>query len=328
MPRVAKVKEKIVDNPFAWIALVISVIILSVLAVIVTFQDSLFDGKVLAVVGDKKIYENDLNESIYGLGFLGSLSEPQETSTEVKKQLLDDLIEYEILEKKAEELGITVADEKIESYAKETVVNYENLISSQKEIVKKNAKLALLRNLVKDKILTWSEGKLLICSFYLHYYGPPSDKTEAEREALIPKDKEYAKNKAQELYDAVSSGKMTFDQAMNVIKNDSVVGNVAWKPYTMTFTSEFTKEDSIEQAFPNNAPEFWKQVAEAEEGTLSEPILVKIKLNEDTSVGKDGELVDGAYLLVDKKDGNRGEAYSYDEWLKAQKDKYKVKTYL
>lgn len=321
-------KKTGIEKPLLWVGVAIVVLSLITLSVVLVLKMNQKEAGLIATVGETKIYEADLNESIYGLGFVGSLTSPQETSNEVKQQLLDEIVEREILEKKAQELGISVAEERVEAYAKEININYNDLTSSQKDIVKKNAKLILLRSAVKEKVLTWSQGKVLFYRFYLHYYDAPSDKSEAERKTLAVSDKEYAKNKIDELYGLISSGQVTFEQAMETVKNDKTLGNPAWQPYTMIFATEFSKEDSFDQLFPNNAPNFWKQVADVEKSTVSVPLTVEIKLNEDTIMGKEKDIVEGMYMLVKKEDGNKGEASSYEEWLQKEKDKLGVKTYL
>ncbi len=326
MPRVEAEKKKILaDNPFVWLGLLVAIVVLGTVAYFMTFKET---SKVLAVVGDKKIYEKDLNEKIYGLSFEDSIYNPEETDIELKRQLLDELIEYEILESRAVDLAISISNEEVESYAKGVTEGYENLKVSQKLIADKNAKLSLLREAVSNKVLTWSEGKSLVCPFYLHFYGDPTNKTEAERTGLVESDKEYAMEKCQDLYNKLKTGEINFDQAIEEIKNDKVIGNVAWQPYIMKFTSSFTKEDSIERLFPNDAPEFWDKITETSNNTLTEPILLKLKLNNDSVVGKEGELVDSMYLIVQKENGQKGESLNYKDWLKDQWSKYKVKTYL
>lgn len=328
MPQVANIKKKIVDNPFTWLALVTSVIILICLAILVNFRKENDLTKVLAVVGDKNITRYDLNASIYSLGFLGSVEEPQETSQEVEKQLLNILVEREILERKAEEVGINISDESILDKAKEINSDYDTYSEIQKSYLQDNARYALLRDEVERIVVGWSEGYYILARFDQHLYRDPSEKSEADRKSLVEKDKVYAKSLIDSIYSDLVNNKITIEEAVEKTNNDKRIGKSSWYGWTMAASSSYSRKNSILRGENQRFSSFWEEIANAPVKKYSEVISLDMEVDERSAIGTAGEKVVGAYTIVYKNNGNRGEAASFKLWLEREKQKLGVDTYL
>lgn len=328
MPQVANIKKKIVDNPFTWLALITSVIILICLVILVDFRKENDLTKVLAVVGGKDITRYDLNASIYSLGFLGSVEEPQETSQEVEKQLLNILVEREILERKAEEIGINISEESILNKAKEINSDYDTYSEIQKNYLQDNARYALLRDEVERAVVGWSEGYYVLARFDQHFYGNPSKKSEADRKSLIEKDKTYAKVLIDSIYNDLVNNKMTIEEAIEKTNNDERIGKSSWYGWTMSASSSYSKEEAVLRGKNQRFSSFWEEIANAPVKKYSEVISLDMEVDELSAIGAAGEKVVGAYTIVYKNNGNRGEAASFELWLEREKQELGVDTYL
>lgn len=287
-------------------------------------------NKVLAIVGDKKITQRDLNTEIYGLGFVGSIENPESISDDTRKQILEQLIENEIITANTKRLGISVSEEEIINKTKANNLKLYNQISdSQKALMKNTAKFQLLKERLLDKILAWSEGKFIIVRFDLHFYGPPTDLSEEARKNLLPQDKSYAQELINKTYQDIKTGKITFEEGMEIASQDPKLGIKAWEPWKMTYSQAFTKEHSVNKEFPESTPDFWNEVAKVPVGEISNILAIKKIIGEEKSLaGQAGDIVEAFYMIVKKEKGNQGETSSYEEWLQKQKDTLKVKIFL
>lgn len=314
------------------IIIILGILVFVLIGIVLFFylpkQKIFRDKDVIAIVGEKKIYQKDLNVATYSMGFVGSIENPAPVSDQMKKQILDELIEREIVELKAKEVGVSVVESDVIAKAKLNNTQYDSFEETQKELIRKIARAQILKERVKDKILAWSEGKFIIARFDVHYYDLPSVLSEDQRKVLIPQEKEYAKKLIDQIYENINSGKITFEQGMEIINSDPKIGTSAWDEWTMTLSKSFTKEDSIARNYPNGYPDFWNEIANAPVEQITKPISLKTVVDEECAVASEGEQVDGMYIIIKKEKGSKGEATSYEEWIKNQKNKLDVQTYI
>ena len=287
------------------------------------------EKKVIAEVGDKKIYQSELNDAIYSLNYNDeNLDRFGDKADEVKKSLLDSLIEEKILEIKAKEVGVSVSEDEILKEARNSLREFDNYDKRRQEITKRQAKAGLLKKRIAEKVVNWREGKFIVVRADLHFYRDPTGLSEKERAKLIPEDKEYAKKLADSIYNDIKSGKITFEKGMEIANNDKRVGILAWKPWKVTFSQSFSKEDSVLKPYPLFTLNFWEEIFKAPVGEVTGPVPVKIVLDEDLPlVGKKGDKIDILYLIIKVEKANFGQADSYEKWLENQKKELGVKIY-
>lgn len=282
--------------------------------------------RVIASVGGEKIYQKDLNELIYSMDYNNTdLNRFGKDAKKIETSLLDTLIEQKILDIKAKELGITLSDEEILNQARAELREFDQYDTTRQVITKEAAKAKLLKDKISEKVLTWRSGKFILIRADVNFHTLPTNLSFDERSKLIPEDLKYAQDLVNSIYNKVKNGEIAFEKGMEMANNDPRLGISAWKGWKMTFSQAFTKEDSLLKPYPASAPNFWEEVDKINVGELSQPIILKVTLGEDSPAGKKDQLVDGLYLIVKSDQGNNGEATSYNEWLLKAKSEVGVK---
>lgn len=321
-----KTKRKIL--PF-FVLFIILVLMGGILIGYKIYRDKMpSEKKVVAKVGEEKIYQSELDDAIYSLNYNDeSLERFGDRADEVKKALLYQLIEGKILEIKAKNLGITVSDEEILAEARKSLRDFDKYDERRKEIVKDQAKFSLLQKRIADKVVNWREGKFILVRGDLHFNFEPTGLSKEQRAKLVLQDIKYAKELAGSIYNDIKSGKITFEQGMEIANNDPKVGRPAWKGWEMTFSRSFTKADSIRRPFPTGTVNFWDEIFKIKIGEISKPIPIKVIVPEDNIVSKGKTEVEALYLIAKIEKGNLGESNSYQEFIEKQKKELGVKIY-
>ncbi len=137
-------------------------------------------------------------------------------------------------------------------------------------------------------------------------------------QAAIAADRAYAEKFINDLHTKVSSGKITFDQAMQAERKDSYLGEGAYG--TLSHSRAF--DTTLAQDSVLNTKSILKTINEIKPGTVTKPFVVKVP-NSD----KDDSKVDSFFLMVkmdSSKGGNTGK--TFDEQLKQKKQElgYKI----
>lgn len=274
---------------------------------------------VLAQVGDKKIYQKDLNERIYGIDFQGSPDNPTLKSDEEKKAILEELIEWEIAELEASKLGIYISDDELteEIYSRLGYM-YNDYTSSQKELTRKTILNDFRLSKIKEEIIGWREGKFILARFDKTYEAG-EDINDIE---IAKVDKEYAQNLINQIYQDITSGKISFEQGMEKADSDPKIGMPAWNGgSTYTFSRKFSKEESKEKDILAASPNFWDEIFKLNENEISEPKTFSI-----IDISEKGE--HEAFFAIIKIDkAGKGEFNSFEDWLSVKKNEYNVKYY-
>lgn len=311
-------KKTITEKPLLWLGVGIVVLSLIALSVVLVLKmNSKEDSKdVLAIVDGEKIYQKDLNERIYGLEFEGTVDNPKDVSNVEKQRLLNLLISTKMAEKELAAMNVSITDEEVVSLMEARLGGvYEDYTDYQAQISKKALRGELLINKIKEKQLGWRAGDFFICRFDFPYeIGQASVNTE-ESKARYAKDKEYAKNLCNGLYEDVNSGKITFAEAMKKAEADSVIGKPLWQE-TYVLSASFTKDDFEQQTYFED--DFWNVSLKSNKGKLTAPEVVKLKNDFDNNQHE------AFYAVFNIKEEGEGSYSSYESWFEAMKSKYKV----
>ena len=313
-------KKTIMDKPLLWAGIGFVVVSLIILAVVVFLKmNNKEEAGLLAVVGEDKIYQKDLNEQIYGIDFQGSVSNPVAVDSKMKKQLLDTLIEWKIAEKEAAKLGITVSDEEVGNYIKSTLdgIYESDYTINQKELTEKNVKNNLLVNKLKDKVVGWKEGEFFVTRFDKAYEYEMDLNDPAIKQRLTD-EKNYAQKLIVDLYNQIGNGKITFEDAMKKAESDTVIGKPTWggDQATYTFSGKFSRGDSINRSIFHTSDKFWDEVFKIKKDEMMKPQL----FNLNGSQGKH----EAFFATIKTTDSNDSTYKSYTEWLDAMKKQYNV----
>lgn len=285
-----------------------------------TKQGPFEDKDVLAVVGDKKITQKDLNEMLYSEHFEGSVDNPPSATTERKKEILDNLVEWSIAELEAPKLSISVSDEEIEKEAKNLLGNsYRSYSDAQKEITKETVSNNLKVARIKDKVLGWRKGKFIITRFD-RVYEEDLDLKSPSVQDVLKNDKEHAQALISQIYQDIKAGKITFEQGMEKADQDSQTGKPSWGEGSENyiFSGEITKEESTEKNLFITSKNFWDEVFKAPNNEITSPKVFYLKT---IGVGEH----EAFFAIIKIEEANRTDYSSYDEWLNKKKQEYKVK---
>jgi len=315
------------NKPRAWF--VVASVVVTILTLSGTAYFLLNNGEValkegvLAQVGDDEITQEELNEQLYGLGFLDDLTAYTE---EEKTQMLDYLIEKSIIEQKAATLNIVATEEEINEAIDaglETGPNkndgldqYSNYNEHQKTITLDNFRFKVLKPKVQESTLAWNVGKFIV--FRYDRYNLDLDdeiriKTESTQDYETKKSslKTLALEKANTYAEKLRSGS-EFYSIRDEVARDSQIGYPAIAPQTPFMSGTTSKaEYFLDEKNPNipGFDSFNNQAFAVDPGSISEPFII----TDDTGKELDYYLV---YLSESKHDGYK---WGYASWLESEK---------
>lgn len=265
------------------------------------------DPNTLVAIAGRNITKTDLSEKLWEINFKGEKDSPEISSESQKETWLNYLVEMAIIEKEAENRGITASDEEISKKITANVKDYEKYTAEQKDAVGKTARLEVLRDKVKAVVLSYRSGKAVVVRF---------DRQLAEGKAEdIASDKAYATTLKDSIYADLTAGKITIEQAMAKADNDPRIGKSAFGGNNVLFSHTFTKETSQPGALLFGNQTFTRAIEKVGKGKLSSPVTLKVK-----KAG--GAEVDGIYVIAKVDESYDGETWDYEEWLTKKQNEY------
>lgn len=243
--------------------------------------------KVYAEAAGHKIYKSDIDNL---LGKHKNISVHDAATVLADKYIAESL---------AKEQGITVTD-------KELSTQYGKDVLKQKTTFQ-YAYQNKLNQLYFAKLQAHSngiyKGKMLVANFSRHiqfYPTLPEDKMKDPslgKPAAIAKDKKYAEDFITNLYDEITSGKITFDQAIHMEHNNPKLGLKAYPSLAHSGSFDTTQApnpvlyvSSIKQKINN-----------IKAGEITRPFAVRVS----TSLGDSSKTAE-SYFLVIKMDETSG----------------------
>lgn len=265
------------------------------------------NDNVLAIVGGVKITQSDLNKRIWSADpTKGTPDNPEKVSQKVEEQLLNTLIEKEILKQNAARLGINVTDQEVAERIKKDGYTDIDLIGDRKADVEENTKINIIRERTQEKVLSWVSGNFIKVRFNRHFTDMLGG-TDQERAA----DREYAKTLANDTYQKLVAGTLTFEQAEQLIQNDKTIDI---KTFPGNYGNQFGTFDKTSWSYLFSTEAERNLVKAAPKETLVKPFVGKLPTGTD-------EKVDGLYFIVKVTDNFKAEADTYEAWLNSQKEK-------
>jgi hypothetical protein len=283
------------------------------------------DPNILARVGDQNITQENLDEQLYGMGFLDDISIYTE---EEKSQLLSFLVEKSIIKQKASQLGISATEIEINdaiSKGLETKKDagdglkiFSNYTEKQKLITRDNTEFEVLKLKVKERTLAWNSGSFLVFRFDKYNADIPEEyrfKTsgssdyQTKRQAL----KELALQKANYYREKLEQG-IPFLKVRDEAAQDVEIGYPSLVPQSPFLSGVVTKNDYYSDTRNLNLPgnsSFNDSLFKVAIGKVSEPFIIK-----DDS-GKDLDY----YVLYQSNEKKDGYKWGYYSWLTSEKER-------
>lgn len=291
-----------------YIALIICVLVAAIGTVLVYNHNK---GKLYAEVAGHKIYKKDVDNIRKGSQ---GVSEQDATAVLANKYLSETL---------AKEKNVTISDAEI-----------EKAIGSDAQKLKTEQPYAYqnqVNQLYMEKLAAQNQGiykgKLLVAHF--SRYVPYQSALLAEDKAVNPKigdpaaiaaDKQYAKSFIDNLYNQISSGKLTFDQAIEKEQQDPTIGKNAYE--TLTHSGSFDTSNLAGNLLaPESAQE---QISKLKPGETSKPFIVRVP-----SSDSDNSTAESYYLIVqmDSRQGGGNNKQDFDSYLSQAKKRLGYKIY-
>lgn len=282
------------------------------------------DPNALVYVGNEKVTKSDLNKAIYSLHFAGSPDSPTTTvNDELRKTLMDKLVEKKIIAQEAAKLGVSVSDSDVTAEAIKRDSDYNRRTPDQKDIIFNNAKSDLLAEKVKDKVLSWAEGDFVMVRFDQYLNGSTADQSKYET------DKTEADKVAKKAIYELQQG-VPFETVQKEIASNPVIGDKSWQDLDLlpVLGGKATKQNMEERGGVLADPEFYSMLMKSEVGKVSGPTLMKVKVSLDAD-SPNTESKDGYYVLYKLNSKNKTDYSDYETWLNDKKTEYlKDKSFL
>jgi hypothetical protein len=272
---------------------------------------------ILAVVGNQKIIRSDLNKSLYSLDSSVNVNNPSNAKdTELTKKIMSQLVDESIIRQEAEKKGIRLDDNQVMANVRAKFPDYDTRIDLQKEIIKKNAEDEMLEQKVKEKVLSYSNGKYLLYRFDTYLSGDKKDL------AKYDSDKEYAFNLANNTYQKLKDGEINYDQAKETLEKDPRIGTpIQEKENILGILDGELNKDAYELGLgPVGSDEFKKQVAAVKPGEVGKPSILQVAAYDKDP--KQATNKDGIYAVIIVDSRVDGEAVTWDDWLKTKREEY------
>jgi len=272
---------------------------------------------VLAMIGNEKITQKDLNAFIYSITMGGTPESPDLTDYKgvPNSQFLDMYIESKLLEKDSVKSGIVVSESEIDSMMAEKFpwMDKNNILLP----VVRNYQLYLARkSKMASKVLGEKEGYWIMARNDMSLPDRGTDPT-VEQSKKIAENKVYSEKFIKDVYAKLKAGTITIEEAVKLENNDPIIGKTAPSANTglhsMFFDSEMFKERSGLLGDQN----ILNSVKTLKAGEYTEPVHL---------INDDGTDI-GWYIIYISKSTKDPTGLTYDEWLKNVYDEYKVVIY-
>ncbi|HEX5797508.1 MAG TPA: hypothetical protein VFX86_03910 [Candidatus Saccharimonadales bacterium] len=266
--------------------------------------------KVYAEAAGHKIYKKEIDDLI---GQRKDISEHDAATVLADKYLVEAL---------AKERGITVTD-------KELAASYDKDTLKQKTDYK-YAYQNKLNQLYLSKLQAHNngvyKGKMLVANFSNHVAYEPALPEDKERDPLlgdpkaIAKDKKYAKDFITDLYNKITSGEITFDQAIKMEHADPRLGKEAYT--SLSHSGSFDTSLRPQPVF--NVASIRQKINNIKAGEITKPFVVRV------SNSLEGDSTAESYYLVVKMDQTSGSYTGMDftQYLDQAKQRLGYKVYV
>jgi hypothetical protein len=275
------------------------------------FGDKLQDNrKVYAQAAGHKVYEQELRD------FIG---DNQGISDHDAAQVLADKYLTEAL---AKERGVTVTDE-------ELVASYGNEVKKQKTTFK-YAYQNKLNQLYLAKLQANNngvyKGKMLVANFSSHIEFKPALPEDKLKDPLlgdpeaVARDKKYAEDFITDLYNKITSGEITFEQAIKMEHADPRLGKQAYT--SLSHSGSF--DTSLSPNPVLNVKSIRQKINSIKAGEITMPFVVRVSDSlEDDSTAE-------SYFLAVKMDQTSGSYTGKDfgEYLEEAKKRLEYAVYI
>lgn len=267
------------------------------------------DRKIYAQAAGHKIYEDEIRELI---GNNAEISEHDAAQVLADKYLVEAL---------TNEQGVNITEQDKKSY-------FGDGIEQSKE-TNKYTYQSQMNGLYFDKLQAHNngiyKGKLLITNFSRNVKFIPTLPEDEENNPdlgnpeAIAKDKKYAEDLINRLYNDVKSGKITFDEAIEIERKDPIVGTKAYStlPHSGSFNTTFSTNPIL------NVESIKEKVRSIKPGEISEPFVVRV------GNSLDGKSTAESYFLVIQMDESSGGAGGdFNLYIEEAKKRLKYEIYV
>jgi len=274
------------------------------------------DSSVVATVGKDKIYISDYNERLFASTGRGTPQISKGATEGEKSSILYQLIDMKILERELAKRKITLDEDMLVLKAKEKYKDYDSRDDAVKKAYRNYVKLSFAEETLKQEIVMWKEGYIIFCRFDRADQDDMKNKPDAK--AKKDSHREYAEKYCNDMKARLEQGKTNYNQEVDNVLKDFILGQSIWKPYVITFTESFGKDKFAPTDFQYAYNEY-EQIKKLDSSQKSfYQILVK-----------DINGVDSAYAVVSfSGKGGNGETTDFDKWFMDQRDQSQIKTYM
>jgi hypothetical protein len=275
----------------------------------VFFINKTHGHKLYAQAAGHKIYEKEVKDLI---GTTKGVSDHQAAQVLADKYMLEAL---------AKENNISVSDKELKARYNSKQIDFEK--ANDKFIYQSK-----LNGLYFEKLSAWSrgvyKGEYLITNFSRYIpFEPVLPENKADKKLgnmqLIAQDRKYAEDLINKLYDQVTSGKMTFAQAIQEERGDSRVGAKAYPtmPHSGSFNTSAAPNSTLEVASIKD------KVHSLKAGETSKPFAVKVSVSAD-----DSKQADSYFLVVHMDKSSAGSKVGYDQYIVQAKQRLGYAVYV
>lgn len=292
---------------------------------------------VLALVGTEKITKRDLNGKFYGINLSGDVNSPTlqsdlRVSDEESAQYLDILIEESVIRQEAAKRNIVLTEADVLERAKADSPLFDEYTDEQKSFVLAQAKNNELRDRLSADTLGWAKGRYIKIHFDKHLFIAASlnDEQKAARlvtqSADIAKDRKYADDLKADIYSKLLSGTLTFDQAMELVRNDKYIDYSNENDWNATLGDPAVTFDTFSSPLQGGLYKdvnFSKALQETNKGETAKPYIGQLDYSEPGD--STPKMTDSMWIILTVDDKKDGANTNFDLWLKDQVSSTNVK---
>ncbi len=294
------------------------------------------NSDVVAEVAGQEIHLPEYKTWLFAATNEGTPENPAYLNDNIKGSILDDVIDSKIIDKELAKRNIQITDSEITVAAKSKYKNYDNVGREAQSAYRNFVKLQIGKTKLQSKIQSWREGYALYCYFNRSDMSDMSGKPDAA--AKRASQEAYAKDYCTKVEQRLEAGTADYSNELAKLKADPVIGEAAWRPYTMDFGQELKKDASLGLVPPapngtppsaDNSTQYVTTVFQSSPQLVAlSPEKNKYYLVRVEGQGKDNVKQGVMYAVVYIKDGYKGETNDFTSWLQNEEKLYQVKTYV
>jgi len=238
----------------------------------------------------------------------------------------NNLVDEKVLSKWAIDERVNISEEE----ASDEAVRIGGL--NPKDCKKTLAKVNLLRNRLKDNLVKFREGKYISINFGLYanpkpITAPPGVKSEEDRLNKLKEERDYADILTDSIYKEINDKKISFEEAMEKVRNDPKVGNKS--TYETSFQSQaFTADDYNNKTGLLSDDSIIERINALSEGQMSEPFVHKINVAFCASEpGCEPEIIDSRWIILKVERIGKGLQGTAESLLADVRKQYKAEIF-